>query len=50
MQAKDVITRDVITLHPTTSVEAITHLLTKHRINRVTVVDDTDKENKPWLQ
>jgi len=36
-------------VRPTTAVEAIAHLMTKHCINRVTVVGETDKEFKPWL-
>ena len=43
MQAKDVMTRDVITVHPTTTVEAIAHLLTKHRISGVPVVDEVKR-------
>ena len=40
MKAKDIMTRDVITVRPTTTVEDIAHLLTKHRIGGVPVVDD----------
>ena len=39
MQAKDVMTRDVITVHPTNTVESIAHLLTNHRIGGVPVVN-----------
>ena len=40
MKAKDIMTRDVITVRPNTTVEDIAHLLTKHRIGGVPVVDD----------
>lgn len=40
MQAIDVMTRDVVTVAPETSVRSIAELLLKHRISAVPVVDD----------
>jgi CBS domain-containing protein len=40
MKAKDIMTRDVITVRSTTTVEEIARLLTLHRIGGVPVVDD----------
>lgn len=38
--AEDVMTKGVITAHPTTSVEMLISLITEHRINPVPVVDE----------
>jgi len=40
MKVKDIMTRDVITVHPTTIVEDIAYLLTKYCLGGVPVVDD----------
>lgn len=40
MKAKDIMTRDVITVRPDTSVEVIARLLTEHHISGVPVIDD----------
>lgn len=39
MRAKDIMTRDVITVNPNTTVEEIAHLLTNHRIGGVPVAN-----------
>jgi CBS-domain-containing membrane protein len=40
LKAKDIMTRDVITVKPTTSIEDLARLLMKHQINGTPVVDD----------
>ena len=43
MKAKDIMTRDVRTVRPNTTVEAIVRLLTEHRISGVPVVDEAGR-------
>jgi len=40
LKAKDIMTRDVITVEPTTTVEDLARLLTRHQISGAPVVDD----------
>lgn len=43
MQAKHVMTQDVITVRPTSTVNEIAELLLRHRISAVPVLDDADQ-------
>lgn len=40
LKAKDIMTKDVITVKPTTTIEELARILIKHRISGVPVVDD----------
>jgi CBS-domain-containing membrane protein len=40
LKAKDIMTKDVITVKPTTSIEDLARLLMRHQINGTPVVDD----------
>ena len=40
LKAKDIMTRDVITVKPTTSIEDLARLLMRHQINGTPMVDD----------
>lgn len=42
MNAADIMTREVVTVRPDTSVSAVAHLLRDHNISAVPVVDDHD--------
>lgn len=41
LTAKDIMTRDVVTVTPATTIEELARLLTEHRISGVPVVDDS---------
>ena len=41
LKAKDIMTADVITVHPRTTVEELARVLMEHRISGAPVVDDT---------
>src|SRR4030065_1006858 len=43
LKAKDIMTRDVITVKPTTSIEDLARLRMRHQINGTPVVDDNGK-------
>lgn len=40
LKAKDIMTRDVITVKPSTTIEELAHLLIEHRISGAPVVDE----------
>jgi len=43
LKARDIMTRDVITIRPEATVEELARLLIKHRISGVPVIDDSGK-------
>jgi len=43
LKAKDIMTRDVITIRPEATVEELARLLIKHKISGVPVIDDSNR-------
>ena len=43
LKAKDIMTRDVITVKPTTTIKDLASILVKHQISGTPVVDDNEK-------
>ncbi|HDL00686.1 MAG TPA: CBS domain-containing protein, partial [candidate division Zixibacteria bacterium] len=43
LKAKDIMTKDVVTIHPEATVEELARLLIEHKISGVPVVDNENK-------